>query len=488
MKFIGRRTNSAGWYSNVLTDGQSTCSYEDISPIFEEVQNAFKNRDISREDCIALECSNTLQDALILLFLLEEGYHFLLLPNSINPSSQSPNSSGDLPQFCRYSVKMEDGLGPHNDRIIRRESLQITPNDSYEVGGKQSSDAKLYLRTSGSTGTPKIAVHSHVGLVGNITNCIERLQISSEDRIAIPVPLYHMFGLGAAFLPGVAAGASIDLQKGANIIRYIQREQAFSPNVVFITPVFGETLVKGRRNSRKYRLTVSAGDRFRSKEMFTTYESLFGCLIQLYGSTEMGAISASDPADPIDERSQTVGKPMPGVQLRIERKNSESDRNQDVGELWCNHPYGFEGYIDAGGNSIPLPHLNRGNWWCTRDMGKIRSDGRMEVMGRCDHSINRDGLLVFFAEGEKKMETIDGIDSAVITSSGEGLRGRNMIAFCVLQEGGELSKSDIRSACFATLPKHAVPDRVEIIPTCPLLPNGKVDRQKLQQVADGLFR
>jgi acyl-CoA synthetase (AMP-forming)/AMP-acid ligase II len=72
---------------------------------------------------------------------------------------------------------------------------------------------KIYLQTSESTGNPKMATHLHTKLMGNAFNCVERLGLTSEDRIAIPVPIFHMYGLAAAFLPGVVVGASIDLQK-----------------------------------------------------------------------------------------------------------------------------------------------------------------------------------------------------------------------------------------------------------------------------------
>ncbi|MFM5899570.1 MAG: AMP-binding protein, partial [Dolichospermum sp.] len=79
-------------------------------------------------------------------------------------------------------------------------------------------EKKLYIRTSGSTGNPKIVVHSHEQVLKHALNCLERLTLSPNDRIAIPVPLYHLYGLGAAFLPSVAVGATIDLQKSANLL------------------------------------------------------------------------------------------------------------------------------------------------------------------------------------------------------------------------------------------------------------------------------
>ncbi|EDN69668.1 AMP-dependent synthetase and ligase [Beggiatoa sp. PS] len=472
MKFIGKSTNSTGSQTNVLTDGQLTCAYRDIPEIFKKIQHCLAKKEINIEDCLVLECANSVPNALILLYLLEEGYSFLLLPKT---SQGTDNVRPFLPKFCRY--KIETGNVNNNGEIAHlnpEQFLHIIKNEKW-IGKRELAAQKLYLRTSGSTGSPKMAVHSHTTLQGNILNCVQRLHINSDDRIAIPVPLFHMYGLGAAFLPAVAAGASIDLQKGANILRYIQREQEFNPNVVFMTPVFCETLLKGRKSPRAYKLTVAAGDRIRG-DTFAKYESLFGCLIPLYGSTEMGAIAAASPDESSDLRAKTVGKPMPNVQIRLEKRDEYAE---EVGELWCHHQFGFEGYVDENGDTVNLAQEYQDGWLRTKDFGRIGLDGSIEVLGRCDHSVNRNGLLVFFADVEKAIETIESIDSAIVISKGESQRGKKLIVYCVPVTKQKITEVDIRKACFDVLPQRAIPDAIFIVDSLPQLPNGKVDRQKL---------
>lgn len=470
MKIMRQFSSTAGWKSNGLTDGRLTILYRDIPGIFEKIKIFFVERDIGPGNFLALECENSVPGALILLYLLEEGYSFLLLPVVKNPS---PGPGQSVPGLCRYKIGTENqGLNP-------AQFLHISRNEKWMGESLAASgEPKLCMRTSGSTGAPKMAVHSHTLLEGNVLNCVKRLRLSSRDRIAIPVPIFHMFGLGAAFLPGAAAGAWIDLQKGANILRYLQREKEFNPNVAFMTPVFSEILLKGRRSPRPYRLTVVAGDRLRG-DTFTKYESLFGCLVQLYGSTEMGAVTSANPDDPVAVRGQTAGKPMSDVQIRLEK-----GRGEDVGELWCHHKYGFQGYVDETGKPTGQDMKKQGGWFCTRDLGRIRPDGCLEILGRSDHSVNRDGLLVFFSDIEKAIVTIEAIETAVVVSRGESQRGKRIIAFCVTARGVNISEKDIQASCFDILPRHAVPDNIVIIKSLPLLPNGKVDRQKLIGMLD----
>ena len=233
---------------------------------------------------------------------------------------------------------------------------------------------------------------------------------------------------------------------------------------------------KGRRSSRPYRLTITAGDRLRPNTL-ATYESRFGCLVQLYGSTEMGAIAAGSPDAPQEIRATSVGKPLDKVKVRLQIDETIPEAMKDVGKLWCQHQYGFEGYIDESGNAIPIN--DDSGWFSTKDLGKITSDGEIEVLGRFDFSVNRDGLLVFFSDVEKVINTIAGVDSAVVVSGKEGQRGKELVAYCILESDNQSTAKDIRAACFDLLPRRAVPDQLSIVKSFPLLPNGKIDRQQL---------
>ncbi|MEA5469641.1 class I adenylate-forming enzyme family protein [Spirulina sp. 06S082] len=474
MKFINDSSSIS-----LLADGQLTHSYLQIPDTFEQLDFFFANHNIDRGDRLALECVNSVPSALVLLYFLEREYSFFLFPKTANISEED---RPEIPLFCRYGLRIDLAADAENEVLLHPDRwLKIWENDGW-VGANPVSEVSnptLYVRTSGSTGNPKLVAHSHAKLRDNVLNCVQRLHLKNGDRIAIPVPIFHMYGLGAAFLPGVMVGASIDLQKGANLLRYLQREREFNPNVAFMTPIFCETLLRGRRSPRPYRLTVAAGDRVR-EDTFKQYNDRFGCLVKLYGSTEMGAIAAGSPDDTLEVRDRTVGQPMPGVQMRLEKQSlEEGEGMEDTGELWCLHNCGFDSYVDLKGNSLPS---ETGDWFRTKDFGRIGKYG-LEVIGRCDHSVNRNGLLVFFAEVEKAMESIAEIEKVIVVSKGESQRGKKLFAYCIptKETKVEVTASEIRSHCFDLLPRHAIPDEIIIEKMLPLLPNGKVDRQKLTQ-------
>ena len=468
---------------NILTDGMRECTYQQIPDIFDGIQKYFEESFVGTEDCLALVCENSLSSALVLLYLLERGYSFLLLAKVVC-DVQDKNLT--LPRFCRYRVVVGGLLGDGRDIDLRcpKEFLRVDNNEGWSGILQQANPVspKVYLRTSGSTGNPKMVVHTHAKLMRNSLSCVHRLGLEGVDRIAIPVPLTHMYGLGAAFLPGVAVGASIDLQMNANLLRYLQREKSFKPNITFITPAFCETLLKARTSPRSYKLTIVAGDRLK-EDTFTLYQSRFGCVVKLYGCTEMGAIAASNPEEPMVVRSQTVGKPMSGVQMSVRVDMGESlEGIEGFGELWCQHEYGFEGYVDD--NEYPTLQNNHDDWFRTKDFGRVWADGHLEVLGRCDHSVNRDGLLVFFSVVERAIESIEGIESVVVVSKGENQRGKGLVAYCVLAQAKVMTEGDIRSACFESLPKRSVPDQIRIVKSLPYSTNCKVDRRMLITLDD----
>jgi acyl-coenzyme A synthetase/AMP-(fatty) acid ligase len=482
---IEQVAGSASLQEHVLTDGHLTCPYRDVPDAIGHIDRHFAERGIGVEDCLTLECVNSVPGALTLLTMLKKGYSFILLP----PMRRRCGKTGvqlPAPAFCRYEVAIES---PADDRPAARLDhpetfLRIAENGRYRRGrdteGKR--EPRLYLRTSGSIGSPKMAVHSHTKLLGNAVNCVERFELECDDRIAIPVPIFHMYGLGAAFLPGIIAGASIDLQENSNILRYMERERQFDPNVAFLTPTLCEMLLRGRKSARTYRLVVTATDRIK-KDTFLAFESRFGRLLNLYGSTELGAIAACDPDDPLAIRAVAAVKPMSGVHVRLKEACTEPAGTRS-GELCFKHSCGFDGYVDENGDAIDRGGAAGSDWHETGDLGIIRPDGYIQVLGRCDHSVKRSGLRVLFADIEKALEMIEGIGRAIVVlGKGDSKWGQRIAAFCVVEDGAALSGAHVRKVCFDMLPRHAIPDDVFVVDSLPTLPNGKVDRPALARMA-----
>jgi acyl-CoA synthetase (AMP-forming)/AMP-acid ligase II len=475
-------TNNAP--KNFLTDGQITCYYNNLPSLLESINQYFSGQNISLNNHFAFECSNSVFGALIALYLLKHGSSFVLLPPQ-GHQGKGPDFKPSIPKFCQYRLAIKPFSKknqPAKNELFPENFLAIEENEQYKNENRIHLTEKLYIRTSGSMGASKLVVHSHTKLLQNALNCVKRYQLESDDRVVIPIPIFHLYGFGAGLLAAISVGASVDIQDNSNILKYLQRERQFDPNVAFLTPSLCEMLVRGKKNDRAYKVVITSGERIK-EDTFRAFNARFGGrLVSQYGSTEMGATAACEPDDSLELRVKTIGKPMSNVQLKIEESQDNGEYEPGTAELWCQHDYGFEGYIDENGQK--LSDASAAAWFNTGDLAKINPNGYIEVIGRAKNSINRSGFLVLFSDIEKAIEKLEQIKQVVvIAAKGEEKRGQRIVAFCMLEHKNILNASQIREACFDILPKYAIPDSVQIVNTLPTLPNGKVDRQTLVKMA-----
>lgn len=481
-ELLSRALAASAPHRSVLTDGRLSLPYAELGGHLGPLEHFFTSRGVLPGAVLAVECVNSVAGALTLLSLLSRGFSLVLLPH---PGKAAPRP--EVPRFCHHRVTVRSMLVDAADVSLRHPEtfleLAEVPEHHPPPGAEARATHRLWLRTSGSIGTPKLALYTHEKLLANALAAIPRLRLSGADRIALPVPLTHMFGLGAGFLPGFAVGASLDFLEGANLLRYLEHERTFRPSVSFMTPSLCTMLLRQRGAPEHYRHVVVAGDKLKP-ESFDAVEARFRRVVNLYGTTEQGVIAAADAEEAHGPRSTTVGAPLPGVELRLEPPEQPGEAPEGAGGILCHHPHGFEGYVAADGGPWPGEPPLRDGWYRTRDLGRLHAGGWLEVLGREDHSVNRDGRLVLLVEIERAMETLPGVERAVTVLGGEHPRGRRILAFCTPREGGGLDGARVRDACASLLPPYAIPDEVRILPALPLLPNGKVDRRALATGAD----
>jgi acyl-coenzyme A synthetase/AMP-(fatty) acid ligase len=457
---------------NTIGDGQVTCTYGELPGLLDQIDVVLAEQGIDLNSSVGIECANTLPAALLLLTFMRKGISYAMVPTAAINNELKP-----LPRFCHCRLSVSPVSTRDASPFAPQRSLRVESNPVYN--GRPASPSKLYLRTSGSMGASKIVVHDHQRLLGNARNCVLKYGFNAESRAAIPVPIAHMYGFGAEFLPAILTGAAIDLQDKTNLLKYLDREKNFQPTIVFATPAICEMLLKGYKTARNcYRVFVTSGQRI-GEELFRAFDPLVsGRLINQYGSTELGATAACDPDDPLDTRATTIGKPMADVQLRLSAREENAGDSAVAGELYCRHPYGFEGYVDEDGEW--LQQACPDGWYRTGDLASTQPDGSLAVTGRADASVNRRGYLVLLSDIERIMEGLDDLSEVVVVAGkDESRQGQQIAAFCVLRPGAALDAEQLRRQCFDVLPHYAIPDQVHVTGTLPVLPSGKVDRQNL---------
>lgn len=442
----------------VITDGSCLIRYSALLQHLLQVERQLLDFGVLPTDPIAFCCGQDLPSAVTLLQLLQRRQGLVLLPER--------TSLEEVPGFCRFVIRAcpAQQLGTLEGIVIRAAIHRKAAAQTLNATGT------LYVRSSGTTGASKLIVHGYQKLLRNAANFGRRIGLSRDDRLCIPVPLYHMFGFGAAFLPAVISGSSVDIQKNSNLIRYLERESAFMPTVSFITPGFARLVADARRRVREYRVTVTGGDHL-PVSTFDRYSEKCGCLVQLYGSSEMGTMASAGLDDSMEMRRTTCGRPLPGVEIQVDSQTSQ---------ILCRHQNAFEGYADSdGGVSIRATE-----WWDTGDVGSRNEDGRVVVRGRVDSRLKRDGFWVDIQEVERALASIPGVLQVAVVRAPHGIRGEGMIAFCTHEQHAKLSAVDIQSACSSLLHDREIPDEILVLAELPLLPSGKIDRLLLKSRAE----
>lgn len=473
--------NPRSW--GAISDGNGHIAGRDVASQVARIGAQLVAAGVVPGQPVALVASNTLPSALTLLALMQQGQTVVLVPAVDRAEHALP-----LPRFVGLRLApratlppgtasaADDPLPPLADWL----DLSVPESRTELAADSPLRQGQLLLRTSGSLGAPKWVRHSLASLVQNADLARARLALSEADRVLVPVPLAHMYGLGAAFLPALLAGACVELLLGANLLRYLDAERRFRPTLGFLTPGLCATLVRPRASTASYRAVVIAGDRL-SPELQTQAEACYGQVNNLYGSTEMGVICATPPGE---RPAGRVGPPLPGVTLRVQPAagderladpNGASD-GADVGELHCLHPCGFVGYVDDDGQPLGGPGADG---YATRDLGRLHPDGSVDVLGRLDHATKRDGRLVMLAEVERALCALPAVERAAVLLGPPTLRGPTLLAFVSPQPGAELEASSLLRQCQARLPSFAVPDDLRVLSALPLLPSGKLDRQAL---------
>jgi len=458
---------------HVLTDGRHTVSYAEVPELLERLDGHCARCGVTASRPVALECSQSVAGALALLYVLSRQYDVVLLPE-LGESSKEAGTPRFIPSFCSHVLCAQAGNTPAG-------AVTIAANEGFAeepaVAGFTGPD--LYLRTSGSTGVPKLTRMSHQKWLNNAQACVERWRLTADDRLTVPVPIFHSYGFGAAFLPGLLAGAAMDFGSAGNILRYLEREERFAPNVAFLTPALCDMFLTVRKAPRFYRLAVTAGDKIK-RETMAGFEPRFGPLLNLYGSAEMGAVSAAAPDDPAEQRLATAGYALAGIELRVV---GGVETEEGGGLLQCRQRNGSAGYL-IHEESWRFEPRGDDEWFATGDLARIRDDGYLEIQGRAGLSVKRDGLLVVFADVEAAVEKVEGIRRAVLVATGESRRGSRLVAVCLADgEGDGLQAEAVRRRCFDLLPRYAVPDEVVIVDSLPHLPSGKVDRRAVRDLA-----
>jgi cyclohexanecarboxylate-CoA ligase len=341
--------------------------------------------------------------------------------------------------------------------------------ESYEASDARPDDDAVVLFTAGSTGEPKGVRHTHGALAYKARLMTEVHGLSSDDVVLMPAPLAHISGLLNGILVSGAAGMTTVLMgrwSPAVALDLIERENVsfmVGPPTFFVDLMEDPTFAPERVESLRL---ISSGGAGVARRFVKQAASAFGAVVKRsYGSTEAPTVATSTADDDPERARRHDGHAIGGVELEIVH-----------GELWIRGPELFAGYLS---NEQTAACVTADGWYRTGDLATIDDDGWLTITGRLKDIIIRAGENISIREVEETLEAHPNVIRAAVVGVAHERLGEQVAA--VVQTNGESFTVADCLEWFAAcgIAKFKTPEIVRNVRAVPLLPTGKVDRQRL---------
>jgi long-chain acyl-CoA synthetase len=340
------------------------------------------------------------------------------------------------------------------------------------------------LFTSGTSSSPRVCVLTHGNLTSNLRQMLAvpgRL-LDADDVGLAAVPFFHVFGLNVVLGLTIATGAGLvceDRFEPEESIRLVEEREVTV--VAGAPPMFADwaDMAEGHVGSfEKVRLLLS-GAAALGPEVARRFTSRFGIPIwEGYGLTEASpAVSTS--VGLLKPRPGSVGRPLPGVAIRLVDESGEDALYDDPGEIWVKGPNVFHGYWRDPEATAAV--LDAEGWLHTGDVGVLDGAGELHVVDRLKDIIIVSGFNVIPAEVERVLQGMEGVKEALVIGSPHERTGEAVEAVVVLEPGSDITEGQIVAYASRHLAHYKVPSKVRFTESLPHGLAGKALRRAVRE-------
>jgi fatty-acyl-CoA synthase len=353
----------------------------------------------------------------------------------------------------------------------------------------QFDDAINIQYTSGTTGFPKGATLSHHNILNNGFFIGEALRYTERDRVCIPVPFYHCFGMVLGNLACTTHGACMvvpgESYDALAVMETVQAERCTS--LYGVPTMFIGELDHPRFAEFDYsslRTGIMAGSPCPVEVMRKVQSQMHMPEVTIcYGMTETAPVSTqSSTDDPLDKRVATVGRIHPHVEIKIVDPTSGYvvPRGQ-AGEL-CTRGYSVMlGYW----NNPTATHdaIDAGRWMHTGDLATMDDEGYVNIVGRIKDMIIRGGENVYPREIEEFLYTHPDISDVQVIGVPSARYGEEVMAWVKLRDGARVSDDELTAYCRGKIATFKIPRYWKFVDAFPMTVTGKIQKFKMREEA-----
>jgi fatty-acyl-CoA synthase len=392
---------------------------------------------------------------------------------------------GELPDLQRIAFFDTDSWGEliaGGDSVsveqLRERSAQLDASDPINI-----------QYTSGTTGFPKGATLSHHNILNNGYFVGEGCGITEDDRICVPVPYYHCFGMVMGNLAATSHGACVVLPseqfEPAAVLDAVQSEACtalYGVPTMFIAELDHPDFPSYDLSS--LRTGIMAGAPCPIEVMRKVIDRMHMSEVTIcYGMTETSPVSTqTGAADDLEHRTATVGSVMPHVEIRV--ADPETGRTL---------PRGTSGEFQTRGYSVMLGYwedpdrtaeaIDAARWMHTGDLAVMAEDGYVKIVGRIKDMIIRGGENVYPREIEEFLYTHPEVADVQVIGVPDERYGEEIMAFVIARDGADVDGEALREFCRGKIAHFKVPRYISLCAEFPMTVTGKIQKYKLREQA-----
>lgn len=344
--------------------------------------------------------------------------------------------------------------------------------------------------TSGTTGYPKGATLSHHNILNNGFFIGERLKYSEKDKVCLPVPFYHCFGMVLGNMAVTTHGACIVISGEAfepgQVLQTVEEEKCtslYGVPTMFIAEL--DLPDFSRYNLTSLRTGIMAGapcpiDTMRKVQSLMNMKEICVC----YGMTETSPVSTeSCTDDPLELRVTTVGKVHPHVEIKIINPETGAIVPKGIAGELCTRGYSVMlGYWDNPEDTRAI--IDESRWLHSGDIAVMDENGYVSIVGRLKDIIIRGGENISPKEIEDFLITHEAISDIQITGVYSERYGEEVMAWVKLRNGYQLEETDLDTFCRGKIATYKIPRYWKFVDTFPMTVTGKIRKVEMREISE----
>jgi len=346
--------------------------------------------------------------------------------------------------------------------------------------------------TSGTTGMPKGATLSHFNILNNGRIVGDGMRFSGRDRLCIPVPLYHCFGMVMSNLACISHGATaVFPNDGFDPLKTLEAVAAERCTALHGVPTMFIAELEHPR-FREFDLTslrtgIMAGAPCPVEVMKRVQADMHMTEVLIaYGQTETSPVNhMTTKNDPLEKQVETVGRPGPHLEIKLIGEDGNPVPIDTPGEICCRGYSVMQGYWDERERTAET--IDSGGWLHSGDLGTMDADGYVRIVGRLKDMIIRGGENVYPREVEEFLYTHPAVQEAHVFGVPDRKFGEQVCAWIRVRAGHALGEEDVRAYCKDRIAHFKVPRYIRFVDTVPMTVTGKPQKFKMREAMEKEF-